>query len=388
MRGVICVLVAVAAVACPRSTGAAALSREQETPFRLMTAQTVSECTEVSEVNARLSTALDDSHAEIEKLSTALEESRTEQLKRPLLWRRTTMTPNHAEVDAAQLERPLLWRGATMTPSNRADDGDRNRRLSALHHRKALATFAPTPLLSPVPSSTPSASPVPTTTGITTHAQLTNAVANLDNSEVVIEAPLTFPTHAPITIGASRSVSMVGSADDGGRVTLDGFGRSRLFLVIDGGALTLTNLDLINATVPGDVTTDCIGSFSECWGAAILVMDGGSLVVWSCDFRGGGPGVSEFYGNAFAGSGVAVVGCCGSAAEFHDAKFTKLRAQHGAAVASWYCTQDAPCLTNFFGCEFVECEIANEFTAGVVTIGVDYSIESTLDPEGYFFTGS
>ena len=134
-----------------------------------------------------------------------------------------------------------------------------HRRRLAANDPSGVPTPIPTPLtpvptpLTPfpstaMPSSAPSASPVPTTEGVTTHSQLTNAVADAANAVVVIEAPVLFPSRAPIMVESGRSVSIVGrSAIDGGRVTLDGYGWSRHFYVI-GGTLHLSSLNLVNGT--------------------------------------------------------------------------------------------------------------------------------------------
>ena len=67
------------------------------------------------------------------------------------------------------------------------------------------------------------------------------------NSDIVVEAPIAFPSQSPIMVEvASHSISIVGrSAVDGGRVTLDGLEHSRHFYVI-GGTLHLSNLNLAN----------------------------------------------------------------------------------------------------------------------------------------------
>ena len=153
-------------------------------------------------------------------------------------------------------------------------------------HRRALTTTpAPTPLtavptpFTPVPttaapSASPSASPVPTTEGITTHAKLVAAVANTENSEVVIEADILFPSQAPVVV--TGTVSVFGNGSDGGRVTLNGHGRSRLFHVF-GGTLHLSFLNLANGTAPELLA--CRPDFALCSGGAILVEEDGTLVM-------------------------------------------------------------------------------------------------------------
>ena len=123
------------------------------------------------------------------------------------------------------------------------------------------------------------------------------------------------------------------------------------FLVKDGGSLSLSFLDLVNATAPGDISSDCIGNYDDCWGATILVTSGGTLTVSSCLIRGGGPGESEAYGAAFAGAGVAVAGP-GVNVEFYDVNFQHLRGSYGAAFGAWYCSEDLPCQAIFRSCRF------------------------------------
>ena len=207
------------------------------------------------------------------------------------------------------------------------------------HRRRATLTtpgptslptpFTPVPTLftpvpsTAVPSAAPSASPVPTTEGITTHAQLRNAVADIsDNSMskiVVVEADISFPSQAPITVGSGTSVAVVGrSAVDGGHVTLNGAGHSRHFLVEGGGTLHLSHVNLVNGSVP---VINCGGA---CMGGSILAISGGTLIMRSCNVRGGG---SEDV-NTYAG-GVALYGGFG---DFFNITFTQLRAGLGAAV--------------------------------------------------------
>ena len=301
-----------------------------------------------------------------ERLASELDECRAESVKQPLVWRLA------AELDHRDgLNTAAAHKDAPAPPLPRVP-GPR---------RKTLATPAPTPLTpiptTATPSAMPSASPVPTTEGVTTHAQLANAVADVANAEVIIEAPLAFPSQAPITIGTERSVSVVGSAaSGGGRVTLDGAGGSRLFLVKDSGTLSLAFLDLVNATVPGNVTVDCPDDKTECYGGTILVLDGGSLVVTSCAFRGGGPGEDPVWGNAYSGGGVALNGG-GSNGEFHEVKFSNFRATWGVAVSAFACGIDSPCLVNFYSCQIEDNSAVEGMFPGVVWLGW-YFIEGSL----------
>ena len=71
------------------------------------------------------------------------------------------------------------------------------------------------------------------------------------NEEIIlVEADVMFPSQSSITIDPGRSVSIVGrSENDGERVTFDGAAGSRFF-VVDGGALYLTHLSLVNGSAP------------------------------------------------------------------------------------------------------------------------------------------
>ena len=285
-----------------------------------------------------------------ERLESDLDECHDESAKQPLVWRLTA--EYRPEEPSTATTEPL-----PQVPAPR---------------RKTLATPAPTPFTpiptTATPSATPSASPVPTTTAITTYSQLENAVVDTTNSEVVIAAPFAFPSQAPILIGADRSVSIVGtSAVDGGRVTLDGAGRSRLFFVTD-GSLSLSFLDFVNATAPGPNGGSCTSTgFEICAGGTILVIDG-TLTISSCLIRGGGPGESKTVRVAWMGGGVAVVGP-GVNAEFNDAKFQNLRANYGTAFSGFYCTEDAPCVATFRHCRF---EGNTALKTGVVLIAWEF----------------
>ena len=151
-------------------------------------------------------------------------------------------------------------------------------------------------------------------------------------------------------------------------MALDGAGRSRLFWAKDGGSLSLCFLDLVNATAPGDISSDCIGNDGDCWGATILVTSGGSLTVSSCLIRGGGPGESEAFGAAFLGAGVAV-GLPGSNAEFYDVDFQHLRGTYGGAFGAFGGSEDLPCQAIFRSCRF---EKNVGLSSGSVLIGWNY----------------
>ena len=214
----------------------------------------------------------------------------------------------------------------------------------AQHHRKLLATPTPTP--------------VPTTSGITTHAQLSAAVASSEE-EIIVVADMAFPSQSPITVNTSQSVSIVGRPSAGGdvegRVTLDGLGDSRLFLVRKFGSLHLTNLNLINGQVPETTVGQCIFDVLEmCAGAHILVLEGSALVLSHCDIRGQGTGTEgDRRVDATSGGGVYSVPGHGMTHSFLRVRFTNLRADDGAAFhfATQYRTGKARVAT-FKDCEF------------------------------------
>ena len=242
--------------------------------------------------------------------------------------------------------------------------------LASTSRRMTLATPAPTPF-SPIPttatpSATPSASPVPTTEGITTHSQLAAAIANTDNSAVVIEGDVAFPPWSVIIVDSGRSVSVVGrSAVDGARVVLDGGGHSQHFWVT-GGTLHIAFVNLVNGTA-AEVVSNCRPDLYKCTGGSILVQGGGTLVMRSCDVRGGGRGVSG-YGSAYMGAGVYVEGDY-SVGEFYNVSFTDI---HGTVMSALYVqgstTEEGGIFVRLAGCQFLR----NSADASVVTIGWDY----------------
>lgn len=173
--------------------------------------------------------------AEVERLSNviaekddSLEESLADNVAQPLAWRTAGGLG-----DGEPTERSVKRRRVPDTTG-------------APHGRRADATESSAVPTTLSPSASPSVSPVPTTTGVTTYAQLAAHANDEANDKVIIEADLYFPAQAPITVESGRSLSIVGrSAIDGGRVTLDGQGQSRQFLVI-GGTLELSFLILVN----------------------------------------------------------------------------------------------------------------------------------------------
>ena len=201
----------------------------------------------------------------------------------------------------------------------KAQDADQFIVPKAHHHRKALATPTPTP--------------VPTTNDITTYAQLSAAVASkISDEEIVVVADMAFPSQSPIAINTSQSVSIVGRSSAGngeatGRVTLDGLGDSRLFLVRKFGTLYLTNLNLVNGRTAVTEIADCAFDGPElCMGGAILVLDGATLVMSHCDVRGQGRGVPA----AAYGGGVFSEGT-GATHSFYNVSFADLCAYEGTA---------------------------------------------------------
>ena len=166
------------------------------------------------------------------------------------------------------------------------------------HQRRALLV-TPAPTASPsivTPSSSPSVSPVPTTEE---WFELSAKIADQAIPEIVIETDVAYPSQSPITIDTDRSVSIVGrSVVDGGRVTLDGLGDSRLFLVKSGGTLHLTNLNLVNGSAMNDPIAPAGVTGASPYGGAIFVGDHASLIMRSCDIRGQGPQVLSASGGA------------------------------------------------------------------------------------------
>ena len=214
------------------------------------------------------------------------------------------------------------------------------------HQRMALSTPAPTPL-TPVPSSAPSVSSAPASEA---WFRLAAAVASNEES-IIIEADVMFPSQSPIIIDSSRSVSIVGrSAEDGGRVTLDGLGDSRLFEV-DGGALYLSHLNLVNGSAPEPYRA-CLsadGNYS-CCGGFIIVFEDGQLVVSSCDIRGRGR--HDVY-DAWYGGGV-YVDAFRTTVSFSNVTFEALSAPWGAGLHTEKMSDDGiPSVFTFRHCQFL-----------------------------------
>jgi hypothetical protein len=186
---------------------------------------------------------------------------------------------------------------------------------------------------------------VPTTEGITTHAQITARVADTTISKLVIEAPISFPSQAPITIEPDQSISIAGrSAIDGGRVTLDGAGHSRHFHVL-GGTVHLTHLNLVNGSAPNPSSGD-----KADFGGAILVADGGILVMHHCDVIGMGEGADKGFGTSALGA--ISLGDAGTTGTFFNVTFAHNRASWASAISMFDGTQDGPVVANFYFCVF------------------------------------
>ena len=138
-----------------------------------------------------------------------------------------------------------------------------------------------------------------------------------------------FPSLSPIEIDADRSVSIIGrSADDGSRVTLDGLGNSRLFLVKTGGTLYLTNLNLVNGSAP-DPSSDCssIDTQERCSGGAVFINAYASLIMEHCDIHG----LGEAFLSADWGAGIFVK-ADGATVSIHNCTFENLAARYGTAI--------------------------------------------------------
>ena len=325
-----------------------------------------------TECEAKWISRLTDLKAENEQLRADLEQCRSDSVKQPLLWR---TVPSVSEPPGFQSS-PARHRTTTSKPipipnsetqppfwpidlsTKRFEDfvGEDH----STHRRKILATQSPSaaPSASAVPttftpipttqnpSAAPSVSLAPTTEGVTSHGQLTAHVADTAVSEVVIEAPIAFPSQAPITVESGRSVSIVGG-DEESWVTLDGAGQSRLFLV-NGGTLSLAFLNLVNGStrVPG---SGCDDDYERCAGATLLVMNGGSLMMRHCDIRGGGPGESTEFGAAWVGAGVSFYDP-GTTGELYGVGFYGLRSVYAAAVGMWLGSEDSPLVVNMYHC--------------------------------------
>ena len=247
---------------------------------------------------------------------------------------------------------------------------------AAAPRRMTLTTPAPTPLtpiptpFTPIPttatpSATPSASPVPTTEAVTTHSQLAAAVADPAHSIVVVEADVTFPFFSWIKIDSGRSVSVVGrSAVDGGRVVFDGDGHSQHFWVA-GGTLQIAFVDLVNGTA-SMLDANCRPVLWKCFGGSILVENGGTLVMRSCDINGGAQG-STYFGNAFQAGGVSVNGD-DVRADFFNVSFIGLRATYAGALYAQGASGDEEHATKlrFFECFFLRNTAALAAIGGVL----------------------
>ena len=85
----------------------------------------------------------------------------------------------------------------------------------------------------------------------------------------------------------------------------------------------------------------------------MFVTGGGTLVMRSCDVRGGGPGVSELYGNAYYGGGVIIDGGY-SVGDFYNVTFIGLRATYGGALHAGYGSgKEDAVKVRLFGCQFL-----------------------------------
>jgi hypothetical protein len=145
----------------------------------------------------------------------------------------------------------------------------------------------------------------------------------------------------------------------------DGAGHSQHFYVT-GGTLHLAFIDLVNGTA-SQTEADCGSEYRLCRGGSILVREGGTLVMRSCDIRGRG---SEFSLSYRAGA----VGIYGdeSHGEFLNCTFTNLCATWGAAlhVGDGSIKELAP-RVKFFGSQFLRNSVLQ---ANVVYIGWAYTL--------------
>ena len=320
--------------------------------------------TKVADLISRL-TALRADNIELQKtnerLAGELDECRAESVKQALVWRLAAKHDHSPELSTLATRKEPPAPPLAQIPAPR---------------RRTLATPTPTPLtpiptpFTPIPttatpSATPSASPVPTTEGVTTHSQLAAAVADPANAIVVVEGDVKFPSLSAITVDSGRSVSVVGrSAVDGGRVVLDGDGHSQHFYVT-GGTLHISFVNLVNGTT-SVVEVNCRPDLWKCFGGSILVTEGGTLVMRSCDVRGGGPGRTMF-GNANNAGGVMVNGD-DSIGDFYNVSFIGLRSTNAAALYAQGSSGDEERVTKvrLFGCSFLR---NSAKTASTILIG-------------------
>ena len=223
------------------------------------------------------------------------------------------------------------------------DECEANKPPPLQHQRKALSTLSP--------SVAPSVSSAPTSEE---WYQLASAVADTTNEEIIlVEADVMFPSQSPITIDPGRSVSVVGrSENDGERVTFDGAAGSRFF-VVDGGALYLTHLSLVNGSAPesNDACDDTSRDLLRCGGGAIAVLEDGQLIVPSCDIRGQGRrgGFIEAYNG-----GVQVL-AYRTIVSFFNTTFEDLSASYGGAAVhiSNIREGESGCIATFRHCRFL-----------------------------------
>ena len=330
-----------------------------------------------------LQSELDEARAKIKYLAKALEEERTRNLpKRDQVVLPSSPTPR----DIGAVVPPFLLLGGHGRRSTGCSDQlDPTPAPTTSPHPTSsfVPSFSPTTSFDPTsyPTVAPSVSLVPTSSGVTTHAQLSARVADNTTEVIIVTDDVIWPSQAPIFVEAGRSVSILGrSALDGGHVSLDGAGHSRLFYV-KGGTLNLATLNLANASVPPFQSSPDGHGFG---GIIHLSSDwpGNRLTVRSCYFYGGGRGVSRIndynLGGAYMGGAICIFGA-GATAEVHNSTFSNFAASIGAAIAMGAGSKDNPASAGFYGCLFVDNQAV--VYLGAVYIAWDYAGANFYDCE-------
>jgi hypothetical protein len=152
-------------------------------------------------------------------------------------------------------------------------------------------------------------------------------------------------------------------------VVFDGAGHSQHFYVT-GGTLHLAFIDLVNGTASqteSDCNTAGVLDFWMCRGGSVLVTEGGTLVMRSCDIRGRGGSDSTAFKNAYRAGAVGVYGD-ESSGEFYNCSFFDLCATYGAAIHAAESSGDRELAARvkFVGCQFLR---NTALPSGVVYIG-------------------
>jgi hypothetical protein len=152
-------------------------------------------------------------------------------------------------------------------------------------------------------------------------------------------------------------------------VVFDGAGHSQHFYVT-GGTLRLEFIDLVNGTA-SQVEADCTPDFWICRGGSLLVTEGGTLVMRSCDIRGRGGSGSTEYSDAYRAGAVGVYDD-ESSGEFYNCSFTDLCASFGSAFhVAESITKEAASRVKFVGSQFLR---NSALQAGVVYVAWAFTL--------------